>query len=102
VSCTQPGSTHHLACDCREAEWAAKLAAAEARIRSLEADAAIREAEVQAHMEARYAAEAALRSIEDAIRVPGDPGRSSSPCAGLSRATSPVAKPRREPPRADR
>lgn len=64
-----PNRTCHAACDCREARWAAKLAAAEARIRELESRANAREAEVQAHMEARYAAEERARRLEEALRA---------------------------------
>jgi len=68
MSCASPGATHHMACDCRESDWAAKLAAAEERIREMESRANAREAEVQAHMEGRYAAEERARRMEHAAR----------------------------------
>ena len=65
--CGYPNSTHYMGCDCREAEFAQKLAAAEARIRSLESAAAAREAVCVAHMEARVAAEERARKLEEAL-----------------------------------
>ena len=29
MGCNSPGATHHLACDCREREWAERLAGAD-------------------------------------------------------------------------
>lgn len=52
-----PTGSHHFGCDCHEAQWAEKLAAAEARIREMEEAATAREAVVLAHMEARCRAE---------------------------------------------
>ena len=63
-----PGSSHWLGCACSESAWAEKLAAAEARIRKLESVGNAREAEVTAHMEARYAAEERARRLEEALR----------------------------------
>ena len=65
MSCNDPGATHHLACDCREAEWAAKLAKAEERAAGLSREllAAIQARDRE--REARRAAEEATANHQD-------------------------------------
>ena len=49
MSCSAPGATHHLACDCREAEWA-KVGREDRELRdALDAERAARERAERAH-----------------------------------------------------
>ena len=62
MNCSGPGATHHLACDCREAEWAARLLAAEKAREEADAYAGRANARIADLGERLDATEAVLRT----------------------------------------
>lgn len=66
MGCNSPGATHRLACDCREAEWAARLAASEKAREEADAYAGRANARIADLGERLDATEAVLRAAEKA------------------------------------
>lgn len=63
MGCNSPGSTHYAACDCRESEWAARLAAAEEAYSTLATHAQEMEARAEKAEAAHGGCDAQVRTL---------------------------------------